>query len=70
MVGVARGILEAATTDDVQVLAMLACENFGAIVAMSPESCHKAFLLCNRSQKSAMISFIKAQVGYRKGDCG
>ncbi|KAL6714543.1 hypothetical protein ACLMJK_007968 [Lecanora helva] len=70
VVGVARGILEAATTDDVQVLAMLACENFGAIVAMSPESCHKAFLLCNRSHKSAMISFIKVQVGYRKGDCG
>ena len=70
IVGVARGVLEAATTDNVQALALLACESFGASVAMSPESCHKAYLLCNRSYESAVLSFLKALIGYRKGDCG
>jgi hypothetical protein len=62
--------LEAATTDNVQALALLACESFGASVAMSQESRHKAYLLCNRSHESAVFSFLKAQIGYRKGDCG
>lgn len=70
LIGVARGVLEAATTDNVQALALLACESFGTSVAMSQESCHKAYLLCNRSHESAVSSFLKAQIGYRKGDCG
>jgi hypothetical protein len=70
LIGVARGVLEAATTDNVQALALLACESFGASVAMSAESCYKAYLLCNRSHESAVLSFLKAQIGYRKGDCG
>lgn len=70
LIGVARGVLEAATTDDVQTLALLACESFGANLAMSAESCHKAHLLCSRSHESAVVSFLKLQIGYRKGDCG
>lgn len=66
---VARGILEAATTDNVQPLALLACEKFGATVAMSPESCHKVHILCSRIHESAVLSFLKARIGYRKGDC-
>ena len=68
MIGVARGFFEAATTDNVQPLALLACESFGATVAMSPESCHKAFLLCTRSHESAVLAFLKARIGYRTGD--
>ena len=68
LVGVSRGILEAATSDNVQALALLACESFGACLAMSQESCQKAFQLCSRSHESAMVSFLKAQIGYRKGD--
>jgi hypothetical protein len=54
----------------VQALALLACESFGASVAMSAESCHKVNLLCNRSHESAFLSFLKSRIGYRKGDCG
>ena len=70
LIGISTGFLKAATSDNVQALALLACESFGTVVAMSPESCHKAYLLCNRSHESAVISFLKAQIGYRKGDCG
>ncbi|KAL8930366.1 MAG: hypothetical protein Q9172_000075 [Xanthocarpia lactea] len=64
----ATGILEAATTDGVQALALLACELFGANVAMSAESCHKVSILCSRGHSSAVLDFIKARIGYRKGD--
>ena len=68
LIGVSRGILEAATTDNVQALALLACESFGTCIPMSQESCHKVFLLCSRSHESTVVQFLKAQIGYRKGD--
>jgi len=67
---VSRGFLEAATADNVQTTALLACEAFGTTVAMSPESCTKAELLCSQTGQSAMLTFAKAQIGYRKGDSG
>ncbi|PMD44875.1 hypothetical protein L207DRAFT_629422 [Hyaloscypha variabilis F] len=70
LIGISRGILEAATSDNVQVLALIACESFGTNIAMSQESCHKAYLLCSRSHESTVISFLKAKIGYRDGDCG
>jgi hypothetical protein len=70
LIGISRGILEAATSDNVQVLALVACESLGTNIAMSPESCHKAHLLCSRSHESTVISFLKAKIGYRDGDCG
>lgn len=67
VIGISTGLIKAATSDNVQVLALLACERFGATLAMSPESCHKAFLLCDRSHKS-VLTFLQLQVGYMKGD--
>lgn len=67
---VSRGFLEAATTDNVQTTALLACEAFGTTVAMSPESCTKAEILCSQTGQSAMLPFVKAQIGYREGDSG
>lgn len=69
VIGISTGLLRAATSDNVQILALLACERFGATLAMSHESCHKAFLLCDQSH-SSVLSFIKLQVGYTKGDSG
>lgn len=68
LIDVWRGYLRAATSDNVQALALVACEGFGAVVAMSPESCHKVFLLCDRSQESMTLGFIKAAIGYSKND--
>jgi len=70
LIGISRGFLEAATSDNVQVLAILACESFGTSLAMSQEACHKAYLLCSRSHESTVVSFLKARIGYRDGDCG
>lgn len=68
LIGISRGVLEAATTDNVQALALLACESYGTCIPMSQESCHKVFLLCSRSHESTVLQFLKAQIGYRKGD--
>jgi len=70
VIRISRGVLEAATSDNIQVLALVACESFGTNIAMSPESCHKAYLLCSRCHESTIISFMKAKIGYRDGDCG
>ncbi|KAI1193356.1 hypothetical protein F5X97DRAFT_43294 [Nemania serpens] len=68
LIDIWRGYLRAATSDNVQALALVACESFGTVVAMSPESCHKVFLLCDRSQESVTLGFIKAAIGYSKND--
>src|SRR4051794_18239472 len=69
-ISVSRGMLIAATTDNVQMLALLACESFGATLAMAPEACTKVELLCSQIHDSAVLTWLKAKVGYRKGDCG
>jgi hypothetical protein len=37
---------------------------------MAPEVCTKVELLCGQTHESAMVVWLKAQIGYRKGDCG
>lgn len=66
---VARGILQAATSDNVQVLALLACEEFGATLAMCPETCNKIERLVRRSPTSAVLNFIPVIIGYSAHDC-
>ncbi|KAH7303077.1 hypothetical protein B0I35DRAFT_195163 [Stachybotrys elegans] len=63
-----HGYLRAASSDNIQALAIVACEGFGTVVAMSPEACHKIFLLCDRSHESMTLGFIKAAIGYSKND--
>lgn len=70
VLGVSRGILEAATTDNVQALALLACEAFGATLPMSTESKSKVHLLCSQDHKSSTLNFLKAKIGYSRGDSG
>ena len=68
-VPVAIGVFAAATKDDVQPIAILACEAFGTMIAMAPETRAKVNNLCIRSHESAVMNFIKAQIGFQKGDC-
>ena len=70
LVGVSKGILEAATSDNVQPIALLAAEKFGATLAMSLETCRKVEMLCSQSHQSTVINTLKAYVGYKKGDSG
>lgn len=66
---VARGIIEAATKDNVQALALLACERFGATLAICPETCRKVEDLVIKTRPPAVIGFLSAVVGYSSNDC-
>lgn len=66
---IARGISEAATKDNIQPLALLACERFGATLAMCPETCRKVEDLVIKTKAPAVISFLSAVVGYSPTDC-
>ncbi|CAM1510588.1 Fc.00g009230.m01.CDS01 [Cosmosporella sp. VM-42] len=64
-----RGLVMAATSDNVQPLAILACQQFGNTLAMSQETCRKVERLVLPSPELATIRFIKATVGFYKNDC-
>ena len=66
---IARGIVEAATKDNIQPLALLACERFGATLVMCPETCRKVEDLVIKTKRPAVISFLSAVVGYSPTDC-
>jgi hypothetical protein len=64
---VARGVVSAATSDNIQALALLACERFGATLAMCPETCDKIERLVIKVPMPVRI-FIGAYIGYSAGD--
>ncbi|KAL9107952.1 MAG: hypothetical protein Q9187_008358 [Circinaria calcarea] len=64
---VARGLVKAATSDDVQPLALRACEQFGTTLPMTAEIRLKMETIA-RKRHSTMLDFIKCQVGYSEGD--
>ncbi|RGP80785.1 hypothetical protein FLONG3_1126 [Fusarium longipes] len=66
---VAKGLLHAATTDDVQPLCIMACEQFGNTLAISPQTLRKIEHSVLPTPQPAVISFIKSTIGYSKNDC-
>jgi hypothetical protein len=64
---VARGVMSAATSDNIQALALLACERFGATLAMCPETCDKTERLIVKAPMPVRV-FIGAYIGYSAGD--
>lgn len=66
---VARGTLRAATSDNVQPLAILACERFGNTIAMSQETCRKMETSVVPTTKPAVVHFLRGTVGYSANDC-
>jgi hypothetical protein len=66
---VARGIFQAATNDNVQPLAILACENFGNTIAMCEGTCWKIESLVTKINEPAAIHFLRASVGFTTRDC-
>lgn len=69
MVSVAKDVIRAATSDNVQALALLACERFGATLAICPETTKKIEDLIVRVSGPTVIKFLSAQVGYSAHDC-
>lgn len=68
---VAHGIICAATSDNIQILALLACERFGATLAICPETRRKVEYQVIKLQTpvTRVIKFLNATVGYSPGDC-
>ena len=68
-VSISRGILRAATSDNVQPLAILACERFGSTIAMSPEACLKIEKSVLPTPPTAVLRFVQGVIGYSADDC-
>jgi len=66
---ITTGLIRAATTDNVQPLAILACEQFGNTLAISPEAIRKVEHTVVPTPKPAVISFLQSTVGYSANDC-
>jgi hypothetical protein len=64
----AKGVLKAATTDDVQPIAILAAEAFGATLAMCQETQMKVEIAAKQSH-TRFVRFLKSSIGYSKDDC-
>ncbi len=68
-ISISRGILQAATSDNVQPLAILACERFGNTLAMCPETCRKVEKTVLPTPPHAVLKFLHSTVGYSAHDC-
>ncbi|RSL60232.1 hypothetical protein CEP54_006872 [Fusarium duplospermum] len=69
VVSVAKGALQAATSDNVQVLAILSCERFGNTVAMSPETRRRMERCVVPTPPPAVLGFLQVTIGYAASDC-
>jgi hypothetical protein len=65
---ISRGLLQAATCDNVSPLALMACESFGSLLPACPETRLRIEQLARRNHTSQVLKFISAQIGYMKGD--
>ncbi|KAM0794979.1 hypothetical protein BDR22DRAFT_814340 [Usnea florida] len=66
---IAKDVIRAATTDNVQALALVACEKFGATLAMCPETNKKIEDLIIKASGPKLVKFMSAQIGYSANDC-
>ncbi|KAJ3522047.1 hypothetical protein NM208_g13025 [Fusarium decemcellulare] len=64
VVSVAKGALQAATSDNVQLLAILSCERFGNTIAMSPDTRRKMEHSVVPTPPPAVLGFLQATVGH------
>jgi len=64
---IGRGLIQAASSDNVQILALLACERFSTTLPVRTTTWIKVEQLARQS-KSQVLIIIQAQVGYSNGD--
>lgn len=68
-ISVLKDVIRAATSDNVQALALIACEKFGATLAMCPETNKKMEDLIIKVSGPKFVRFMSAHVGYSANDC-
>lgn len=64
-IAVARGVFSAATHDNVQPLAILACEKFGAALAICSETARKVESLVFKGPEPGFLSFLGSSAGFQ-----
>ena len=64
-ISVARAIFSMTTHDNVQPLAILAREKFGATLAICPEMSRKVEALVVKSPQPVFLNFVKLSIGFR-----
>lgn len=69
LISVSRGIIVGATSDNVDLFTILACEHFGNTVAMSRNACNLIEQRLLPTLQYAVVGFIQALVGYSPDDC-
>ncbi|KAK3990470.1 hypothetical protein QBC44DRAFT_64179 [Cladorrhinum sp. PSN332] len=62
-------LIRVATSDNVQPLALLACQSFGATLAMSRETCDRIQADVLPTPSKHLVNFIKTSVGFSRHDC-
>ncbi|KAK0661624.1 hypothetical protein QBC41DRAFT_35686 [Cercophora samala] len=67
-INIARGVLQAATSDNVQPLAIMACERFGNTIAMSIETRRKMEHSVVPTPPPAVLGFLQVTVGFAAND--
>ena len=63
-----RGLIQAATSDNVQPLALYACEQLGTILPLLNTATKIKIERLARRKQNQPLSFVKVQVGFRAGD--
>jgi len=69
MYSIARGVLQAATSDNVQPLAIIACEQFGNTLAISQETRRKIEATVLPTPEPITLQYLKVKIGFMKHDC-
>jgi hypothetical protein len=68
-IAIAKGVLKAATRDNVQPVAIIAADAFGATLAMCRETQMKVEQAARKNHTSYVVEFSKSSIGYAKDDC-
>ncbi|RSL95572.1 hypothetical protein CEP52_011956 [Fusarium oligoseptatum] len=63
------GILKAASSDNVQGLALIACEKLGSTLAICDQTMQSVKIQAVDAPSSPTSTFLKAKVGFSKNDC-
>jgi hypothetical protein len=69
VIAVARGVLRAATSDNVQPIAILAANAFGATLAICQETQLKVRRDAMKHKPTYVVNFLRSTIGYAKDDC-
>lgn len=68
VITLSAGLLAATLSDDVQPLAVIACERYGATLAMCSETCAKVERLAKRKRTSHVFASIGVKIGFAPND--